>query len=323
MTPNNESARRSRRPAPIIALRNWLLRHLQTLLYTLGQIVARPMNTLLTTAVIGIALAMPTALHVILSNVAQGVSGWESTTQITLYLKRETSDREAIGLATRLKGRPAIATAVFIPASQALEEFRRLSGFGSALDALSENPLPALVIVQPAAHIIDPRILQQLVTNLGEEHEVELAQLDMEWVNRLFALMEIGQRGVLLLGGLLALAVVLVVGNTIRLAIQNRREEIIVMKLIGATDAFIRRPFLYTGLWYGLAGGAIAAILVEGSIIALHTPVAHLAQLYNSSFTLGGLSLATLATVTATSIVLGLGGSWLAVGRHLRDIEPT
>ncbi len=135
--------------------------------------------------------------------------------------------------------------------------------------------------------------------------------------------MDIGRRGVWVLAGLLALAVLLVVGNTIRLAIQNRRDEIVITKLIGGTDTFIRRPFLYTGFWYGLLGGIIAFILVQSSMWLLATPVNNLAGLYNSSFRLDGMDPATFGALIGSGLLLGLFGSWLAVGRHLREIEPT
>jgi cell division transport system permease protein len=153
--------------------------------------------------------------------------------------------------------------------------------------------------------------------------EVELAQLDMEWVQRLSGIIEVGQRGVLLLGALLGLAILLVVGNTIRLTILNRRQEIVVTKLIGATNAFIRRPFLYTGFWYGLMGALVAWFLVGLFISLLSSPVSRLSMLYNSDFSLGGLDLKTSLTLLLTGLLLGLVGSWIAVGRHLQDIEPT
>ncbi|UCE90410.1 MAG: hypothetical protein JSW10_06260, partial [Pseudomonadota bacterium] len=156
-----------------------------------------------------------------------------------------------------------------------------------------------------------------------ELREVDLAQSDMQWIQRLYAIMDIVERGVGVLAILLAIAVVLVIGNTIRLAIQSRRDEIIVIKLIGGTDAFIRRPFLYTGFWYGLFGGIVAFALVNGAVAALSEPVERLAGLYRSEFDLGGLDWSGAALVALASVTLGLAGSWLAVGRHLRDIEPT
>jgi cell division transport system permease protein len=277
----------------------------------------------MTTAVIAIALAMPSGMHVLLKNMQGVLSGWDSAAQISLFLERDTSEANALNLAGRLREHPAILEVEYISASQAMEEFRRLSGFGDALDALEENPLPPVLVVQPTLGKQDPQALQALVTELRDEATVDLAQLDMEWVERLYALMEIGKRGVMILAILLAIAVMLVVGNTIRLMIQNRRDEIVIMKLIGGTDAFIRRPFLYTGFWYGSLGALLAFIMVESSLLVLAGPVNSLAGLYNSSFRLGGMDLATTGALLGGGVLLGLLGSWLAVGRHLRAIEPS
>lgn len=308
---------------PVTWLRNYFIRHLQTFFYALGQLSRRPFSTLMTAAVIGIALAMPAGLHVLLINVQQVVSGWDGAAQISLFLKQNTSESHALSLADKLRAKPEIAMVDYISSEQAMDEFRRLSGFGDALDALTENPLPTVLVVHPTLDIQGPERVAQLLEQLRARPEVDLAQLDMQWIKRLFALMEIGQRGVWVLAGLLALAVLLVVGNTIRLAIQNRRDEIVIIKLIGGTDAFIRRPFLYSGFWYGLTGGIIAFILVELSLRLLKSPVHNLAGLYSSQFTLQGLELSTTAILLGCGTLLGLLGSWLAVGRHLRAIEPT
>ncbi len=304
-------------------LRTYLLRHVQTLVYALGQMSRRPFSTLMTVAVIGIALAMPAGLHVLLKNVQTVLSGWDSAAQVSLFLQKDTRERDALALKTRLEQRSEIASIDYISAEQAMAEFRRLSGFGDALKALDENPLPPVLVIHPALQQQAPAQLQALVEELRGEATVDLAQLDMQWVKRLYGLMDIGRRGVWVLASLLALAVLLVVGNTIRLAIQNRRDEIVITKLIGGTDAFIRRPFLYTGFWYGLLGGLVALLLVQASLWVLAGPVNNLAGLYNSSFRLGGTDLFTLAALLLGGLLLGLCGSWLAVGRHLRSIEPT
>ena len=304
-------------------LHNYLLRHAQTFFYALGQLTRTPFSTLMTTAVIAIALAMPSGLHILLKNLQGVLSGWDSAAQISLFLERDTSEQAALGLAERLREHPAIIGVDYISAQRAMEEFRRLSGFGDALDALEENPLPPVLVVQPALDKQDPVALQVLVQELREQATVDLVQLDLEWVERLYGLLEIGRRGVMILATLLALAVMLVVGNTIRLMILNRRDEIVIIKLIGGTDTFIRRPFLYTGFWYGILGGLLAFIMVEMSLLVLSGPVNHLAGLYNSAFRLGGMDLATTGALLGGGLLLGLAGSWLAVGRHLRAIEPT
>jgi cell division transport system permease protein len=276
----------------------------------------------MTSAVIGIALALPVGLHLLIDNLQQLSGGWERGTDISLFLKQEIGDEQAAALADKLRRHQRIASIRLIGKNEALEEFRRLSGFGQAIEALDNNPLPALLVVQPKAEFSDARSAQRLVQELGLLPEAELVQLDLQWVKRLQALARIAQRGVLVLASLLGLAVLLVVGNTIRLEIQHRHAEIEISKLIGATDAFIRRPFLYTGIWYGLFGGSLAWLLVSLSIGLLSGPVAALAGLYQSTFQLTPLDAGGALLLLSGSAGLGLGGSWLAVARHLNKIEP-
>lgn len=303
-------------------IRSYVVHHLQAFFSSLGRMWQNPFSSFMTIAVIGIALALPSGLHVILKNI-QGISaGWEDAAQISLFLKAGTAEAQAKKLVTSLEALPEISSVKYLSPDDALEEFKNLSGFGDALNALDENPLPTLLIVQPATDFSSPAQIGGLLDRLRSYSEVDLAQLDMEWIKRLYALMEIGRRGVLVLAAVLALAVLLIVGNTIRLAIQNKHEEIEVQKLIGATDAFIRRPFLYSGIWHGLLGAIIAWILVAISLWLLNGPVQRLSLLYDSNFELGSLGLSASLTLLITGVLLGLLGAWAAVGRHLREIEP-
>lgn len=311
------------RRGPLTALRVYLSRHLQVFFYSLGVLSRSPFATLMTTAVIGIALALPSGLHVVLKNAQQLSGGWDGAAQISLFLKRAVPDDEANRLARQIQKLPEVANVSYISRREALQEFQRLSGFGDALEALKDNPLPSVLVIRPTPAASTPAATEKLLQRLQGYPPVDIAQLDMQWVKRLYVIMELVRRGVVVLAALLALAVLLVVGNTIRLAIQNRRDEIVVMKLIGGTDAFIRRPFLYTGFWYGLFGGVIAWLLVSLSLTILSDPVERLTGLYQSQFELTGLDAATTGMLIGSSILLGLAGSWLAVGRHLRDIEPT
>jgi len=299
-----------------------LLRHIQVFFYSLGQLSRHPASLLMTAAVIGIALALPTGLHVLLQNAQQISGGWDGAAQISLFMKQSVSDTQARTLARELRQRKDIANVSYISRKQALEEFRQQSGFGDALKALKKNPLPSVLIIQPALANRQPQQTAALLEELRQNSQVDLAQLDMQWVKRLYAIMDIIRRGVLVLAVLLALAVLLVVGNTIRLAIQNRRDEIVVMKLIGGTDAFIRRPFLYTGFWYGFFGAMLALLMVYISLLLLRGPVEKLTALYHNNFELTMLEGSTMLVLLVTGVMLGLVGSWLAVGRHLRDIEP-
>lgn len=305
-----------------VSLGNFFTLHAQAFIATLGQLSRRPFATFMTVAVIGIALAMPAGLYVLLNNTQRMIGSWEGANQISLFLKSGINESRAQQLAAQLRRRPEIATTDYVSPDNALEEFRRLSGFGEALGALDENPLPAVLVVRLKKDVTDPGRIGQLLEEMRKRSEVDIAQLDMQWVKRLNAIMAMVQRGVVVLASLLGLAVLLVVGNTIRLAIQSRRDEIVITKLIGATDAFIRRPFLYSGAWYGIGGGVLALILVQLSLSILKQPVHDLALLYDSSFALYGLDPGTSALLLGGGALLGLLGSWLAVGRHLKEIEP-
>ena len=305
-------------------LRAYALQHAQVFFYSLGQLWRSPLATLMTAAVIGIALALPIGLQVVLQNVQTLDADWESGGDISLFLKQEVNDEEAQRLAEQVRKLPGVDSVTSLSRTQALQEFRALSGFGDALDALHENPLPAVVVVHPA-HAVDPDRIsatEQLVNELRGLPQVEIAQFDMQWLERLRAMLAIAERTVWVLGSLLALAVLLIIGNTIRLTIQSRRDEIEIIKLIGATDAFIRRPFLYSGLWYGFLGAIIAWLLVTLSLTLLQGPVGRLAALYNSHFKLSGLDGSTSLLLVCVAVVLGLLGSLIAVKRHLAAIEP-
>jgi cell division transport system permease protein len=299
----------------------WARHHVQSLHATLARFVHDPISQLLTAAVIGVALALPSTLYLTVENLARVAGDLDSTGQISLFLDEALSDADAQDLAKRLAHNPDISAIEIITQAEALEELRQYSGFSEAIDVLGENPLPPVLIVRPSA-THRPAGVAALFEDLAALEEVDMAQLDMQWVRRLFAIMAIAERLVLLLAVALGVAVLVVVGNTIRLDIQNRREEIEVVKLIGGTDAFIRRPFLYNGLWYGLVGGVLGWTLVEVGRILLAEPVRHLAGLYGSGFAIQGLGLPGFGTLIGSAAALGLVGSWVAVARHLRHIEP-
>ncbi len=314
------SAARERTVLP--PLQAYFAQHLHVMIFALGRLYRAPFASLITASVIGIALALPAGLYVALQNMKSVSGSWDHAARMSLYLKGSVDDQHAEKLAATLRSRTDVAAVRTITRSAALEEFRRLSGFGDALDALDENPLPAVLVVQPIDTGTATAAVQKLLQELRRLPEVEIAQLDLEWLERLYAIMDIAHRGVLVIAALLALAVLLIVGNTVRLDIQNRREEIEITKLIGATDAFIRRPFLWGGIWYGLFGGVIATLVVAGMLELIHEPVQRLAALYESSFTLVAFGPRTVLFLLCTSATLGLMGSWLAVSRHLGRIEP-
>jgi cell division transport system permease protein len=300
----------------------WGTRHVQVLLSTLGRLSRSPIATLMTAAVIGIAVALPAGLHLVVKNVQSLSGAWEGSASISLFLRTEVSAQAAEDLATRLRQRPLIEAIQLISREQALAEFRALSGFGEALDLLAENPLPSLLLVQPAPRASEPAAAEALLEQLRAEPEVELAQLDLQWVRRLHAFTAAAQRGIAVLGAVLAAGVLLIIGNTIRLEIQNRQAEIEISRLVGATNAFIRRPFLYTGLWYGLLGGAIAWLLITVGLWLLHGPMERLAGLYQSEFDVLSQTPGILGILFLGSPLLGLAGAWLAVSRQLAHVEP-
>lgn len=304
-------------------LGSYLTHHLQMSITSLGFLSRHPFSTLMTSAVIAIALALPAGLYIAVDNASRLSEGWDGSAQISLFLKDSVTLDKAEKLASELRMSPQIEAVSIIDRDTGLQQFQKISGFGDALKFLDANPLPHVITVQPTADQQRPENIVLLVNKLQGENLVELAQLDMQWVKRLYTLLDVAQRGVWIIGSLLALAVLLIVGNTIRLDIQNRREAIEVSKLIGATDAFIRRPFLYTGIWYGISGGLLAWLLISVSLGIMAEPVQQLAALYHSSYELIGLSGNDTASLLLISCALGLGGSWLAVGRHLSDIEPS
>jgi cell division transport system permease protein len=292
-------------------------------LTSLGRLYAQPVSTMMTAAVIAIALALPVGLYIALDNVARISSGWDGSTQISLFLHTEVTESEAKKLQQRLEKHKYIKKIELINKEKGLQQFKEISGFGDALKYLDKNPLPVVLVVHPELIANQPDNTSRLVKELGKHPKVELAQLDVQWVKRLYTLLEIANRSIWVVSSMLAIAVLLIVGNTIRLDIQNRREEIEVSKLIGASDAFIRRPFLYTGLWYGVIGGLLASIITLLSLLLMEAPIHKLALLYQSDFRLSGLGIANTLLLIIISCTLGLIGSWIAVSRHLKDIEPT
>lgn len=305
-----------------INVKNYLLRHVQVMLFTLGRLWRQPLASLMTVVVIGIALALPAGLYVILKNIEQVSSQWDDAAQISLFLKQDSSDSQAKALANKLKTWPEITAINYQSASQSLEEFRQLSGLGSLLDTLPTNPLPAVIIVHPNNNDLRPDAIGSLLSRLEALPDVHQAQLDMEWLQRLRSINDMGKRGISILGLLLSLSVLLVIGNTIRLAILNQQSEIRVIKLVGGTNTFIRRPFLYTGFWYGILGGLVAWLTLLFTMSLINGPINELARQYESQFTLVWLSGSMIVILPFTGMLLGVMGAWLAVGRHLSAIEP-
>jgi cell division transport system permease protein len=289
---------------------------------SLQQLLQAPLSTLLTAAVIAIALSLPSGLFLLLNDLQSVVIGWQGTAQISVFVKKSIPEGQARSAAQMLRGWSEIAAVRYVSAEQALQEFQQHSGFGDALGILNENPLPPVLVITPQREYLASEKVQPLADKLRQLPEVDLVQLDYQWIERLNTIIALGKRGALLLSAMLAIAVLIVIGNTIRLTIYNRRQEILVTKLIGATNQFIRRPFLYTGFWYGVSGAFLSILLISLLFWLISGPVKALASLYSSPFQLTGLTVGDAALVFAVAVGLGLVGSWIAVTRHIQLIEP-
>jgi len=301
----------------------WLTRHAQTMVGSLGRLSQQKLATLLTMLVIGIALALPLCLHVLVTNAQRVTGDWNRALEISVFLKRPTSLDEARQIVERVRQRRDVEEVQFVSAEAALQEFRRDSGLGDAIDALSDNPLPHALIVRPSPKYATPADLESLASSLRELASVDVVQLDTAWVNRLDAILAAIGRAVVIATAVLAVGVIVIVGNTIRLDIQNRRAEIEVTKLVGGSDGFVRRPFLYSGIWYGVGGAVLAWIITAIVVAALREPINRIALLYGSNFQVIPMDLATSAKLLLTGAALGWLGSYLAASRHLRNIEPS
>ncbi len=312
---------RRHKPATTNRISAYLLHHLQSLIFSLGKIYQAPATTIMTVAVIGITLSLPGGFYLFLKNIDAMSGDFRSSSQISLYLDLDVSEKRARAVEKDIGGMAQVESTRFISRDRSLEEFRQNSGFGKSIDTLSSNPLPHTIIVEPVA--ADTFEIRNLVNKLQAIPEIEIAKLDTEWLERLYTIIEIARRSVTIVTILFACAVLLIIGNTIRLDIQNRYQEIIVTKLIGATDAFIRRPFLYGGVWYGLLGGIFSWLIVEIGYLAISGPLERLNLLYQSEMTLITFSFHDFIILITSSTLLGLAGSWIAVARHLNQIEPS
>ena len=301
-------------------LSNYFGLHRANFVGAVARLAAQPFASLLTILVIATALALPAGLRVAVNNAAAVSDSWQSAADFTVYLKMDVSEETARETALAIEQRSDVAGVTVIDRGAALAEFRERSGFGEVLDALDANPLPHTLVVHPAGGLdTDVEALGEAIEALPQ---AELVQVDTAWVTRLRAMLALAGRLVDFATVLLGLAVAIVVGNTIRLEINSRSVEIEVTKLVGGTDGFIRRPFLYLGFCYGLAGALVALVVVGLGLLLLGPPVQRVAELYGSSFALAGLSLAESAVLLAGGALLGWAGAGLAAARHLRAIEP-
>ena len=301
-------------------LRRWLGEHARVCVAAFGRQWRDPVSTVLTALVIGLTLALPAGLNLLVENLRQAAGGLNQTRTITVFLRDAATDAEGRELAAMLGRRDAFAAAIYTSRDQALKDFRARTDLGPVLDALGSNPLPASITLTPHPQQ-DASDLGRLAQELRARKDVEQVLLDDAWSQRLSAALAVATRLAQLLAAALALAAVLALGNTVRLDIEARRDEIIVMKLIGAPPGFIRRPFLYAGFWYGVSGGVVAIVALFVAMHAMDEPVQQLVALYEGAFSLRGPDARTLAGVLVAGALLGLVGAWLGVARHLGRIE--
>jgi len=296
--------------------------HAQVFLASLGRLCRAPISTAMTVIVIAIALALPAVFYVLVDNARQVSEKIVLTNQFSLFMRPGVSDDEAANLANRLLQRPEIASVDFISKQAALDEFREYSGFAGALDILEFNPLPAVIQLQPDEFLVPPEALQVLITELEQLPETGFVQFDLDWVKRLQAIVEFARIGVLILSVLLSIAVIFIISNTIRLELKSRSDEVVVAKLLGATNGFVGRPFLYSGFWYGLFGGLVAWGVVLSVLLIISEPVRKLSLLYQSNYQLVSLGLERSIALLVISGLLGVMGAWVVLVHQLFKMNP-
>ena len=298
----------------------WIESHRASLVDSLRRLGKQPIGSFFTCLVMAVALSLPMGLSLLLNNVERLGGSWQRAAQISLYLNLDASTKDGESLRDEIKELPGVAEAEYISRDQALEEFQQQSGLGEALKELPQNPLPGVVLVTP--NEVDKTTLEALRQKLAELPKVQQAQLDLVWVERLAAILKLGDRFVFGLTVLLVSALLLVIGNTIRLHIENRRIEIEVIKLVGGTDSYVRRPFLYMGALYGFGAGILSWGVLAFGLNWLNDAVVGLAGLYGSDFALAGVPAADGLSLLLGAVLLGYIGAWIAVARHLRELAP-
>ncbi len=300
-------------------LKNYFARHCQAGLYSLGNLIRAPFASFMTCLIIGITLALPAVLFVALKNAELLSNTFQQTMQITLYLKDNVTENETQALARDLQTEKDIKSARAISPADGLKELQKQAGFDVTPGDLQNNPLPWVIVILPTEKASTPAALEHLQARMKRFDIVDNVQLDILWVKRLASLITLTHRIMYALAIFLGLAVLLIINDTIRSTTEQHQKEIEVIQLIGGTDAFIRRPFLYAGIAYGLLGGIIAWLLVEFFLLLLKNPAHRLAELYSSDFHLAGMGLTTIVILLVMSMSLGLMGSWIAVTKYLQQ----
>ena len=296
-------------------MRNWINQHVRVLLFTIQRFRATPLSSLLNILVIGIALSLPSGLYVLMQNIHSLAEQALGKPQISIFLSMDADHDDISRTSKKLKQHEQINSVEFVSREQALEQLKQSTGLADVIGGLTQNPLPDAFIIYPKnSHA---QALQALRDELQQWPKFDHVQLDSAWAHKLEALLDFGRLAVLILAVLLSLALVAITFNTIRLQILTQREEIEVSALIGATNHFIRRPFLYFGLLQGLLGGITAWLIIVASMALLNSSLTQLAELYASNFILHPPSAGDSLALLLFSVYLGWLGAWLSVRQHL------
>ena len=305
-------------------LRAWAKRHLQSFVAALGVMSRAPLANAMTAAVIGVALALPATIAIALANTDQVTERWEGAATLTAFMELGADRATVAATADAFRLMRAVDRVDITTPQDALDEYRAMAGDNGVLDALGEtNPLPWVLLIKVRPDAATSKSIEALAEELSQKPSVEFVDFDLRWVTRLNAIMSLGTRISWVVALVLAFAVLLVIGNTIRLEIEHKRNEIEVLRLVGATHAFVRRPFLYTGVWYGLFGALFAGCVVIAALIAVEGPVEDLASAYGSSFELLWPSVLQTINFLMVGAALGMLGAWLSVNRYLLVEEGT
>lgn len=289
---------------------------------SLGRLFSTPFTTFMTVGVLAIAISLASGFYLVIHNLQQLTSGLESSNQISLFLREEISPARAKQFADSLRANPDVKKVETITKQQGLQDFKKYSGFGEAIDLLEKNPLPTVIEVLPKNGLTDKNTLSALLEQLKKMPEVDFAQLDLAWMERLQAIISAAKVAATILSILLAATVFFIAGNTIRLEIHNRKQEIIIAKLVGATNSFIQRPFLYTGFWLGFLSAVCAWFIVTFSMLVLRSSVENLSGLYEGGFHLAFFSYQDTLVLLAVSAFLSIFGSWLVLQIQLKQLNP-
>lgn len=303
-------------------VRAYVAYHVQAAVYSFQALWQRPLAAMNTILIIAVALTLPALFWVFTDNLRQITLNWQESGHISLYLKPSLSTAEEQDFLQSMQTQAGVAQAVLKTRDQGLAELQKQEGMHDIMRYLPSNPLPPLIEIAPASTINTPIKMQELFNHLKQFPQVDQVKLDMEWVHRLHAILSFIGKITQILVILLACTVVLIVGNTLRLAIRNRQEEIKVLKLIGATDGFITRPFLYAGIWYGLIGAIFAVLFVNIFMICVAMALEPVAFVYHMHYPLSGLSVKQAYLILLFAVILSWLGAGLSVRRQLSSIEP-